>query len=43
MAVVWVIAPCSLVEIYQRYTEDLAASIIRALIARMMEAARAAV
>jgi hypothetical protein len=45
MAVFWVVAPCSLVEVYQRF-RDPAASIIRAmrghegLIALMMEAAR---
>jgi hypothetical protein len=39
MAVFWVVAPCSLVEVYQR-SEVLAAPIIRAMIALMMEAAR---
>jgi hypothetical protein len=35
MAVFWVVAPCSLVEVYQRF-KVLAASIIGAIIARMM-------
>jgi hypothetical protein len=40
MAVFWVVAPCSLVEIYN-ISEDLAASIIRAIIITLkMEAAR---
>jgi hypothetical protein len=38
MAVFWVVVPCCLVEVYQRL-EVLAASIIRALITLMMEAA----
>jgi hypothetical protein len=37
MAVFWCVAPCSLVEVY--VTEILAASITRAMIAVMMEAA----
>jgi hypothetical protein len=36
MAVSWVVAPCSLVEVYQRF-RGLAASIIRAMIALMMD------
>jgi hypothetical protein len=36
IAVFWVVAPCSLVEVYQR-SEVLAASIIRAIMALMME------
>jgi hypothetical protein len=39
MAVFWIVAPCSLVEVY-RVSEVLAASIIRAMIGLMMEAAR---
>jgi hypothetical protein len=38
MAVFWVVAPCSLVEVYTDVSEVLATSIIRA-IALMMEAA----
>jgi hypothetical protein len=38
MAVFWVVAPCSLVEVYR--SQVLAASIIRAIIVLMMEAAR---
>jgi hypothetical protein len=38
MAVFWVVAPCSLVEFHGRSEVVLAASIIRALIALMVEA-----
>jgi hypothetical protein len=41
MDVFWVVTPCSLVEVYQ--PEVLAASIIRAMIALMMEAANTSV
>jgi hypothetical protein len=38
MTVFWVVAPCSLVQVYQRF-RVLAASIIKALIALMVAAA----
>jgi hypothetical protein len=39
MAVFWVVAPCNIVEKFTDVLEVLAASIIRAMMALMMEAA----